>query len=388
MTQLTRSALLFALLLASCRRREETASSAAAPAVPTLTPAPAPSAPAPAPTTQTGPFGIPIPAIPGLPTLGTPQPNQGPAAPQGASAIETAPLPPGAVEPDGSFTLPFLEQEAQYLISTLSANLEPNHRSRVANIPLNFVNSLTEVNAAAGCTRGGRAFMVATAAILVIHAATAEARAVDEIAGTRLLQDYTDRTVRMINQEQLVRGLPDGVVPSAMAFNPQKLARQRYLYDVQIAFILGHELAHHYRGHTGCANGAPATQQQGDLEDLERAVSNLAPLFNQPLEVESDTWGTVNVLDTGSRRTTGRWTEEGAVMSMNFFERLEGLRGSSPLLYFVRSHPPAAIRRPVIQLWSSQWRSGVRPPAIGAAQGGSNGGSPLPFPLPFPLPGR
>ena len=43
----------------------------------------------------------------------------------------------------------------------------------VANIPLNFVNSLTEVNAAAGCTRGGRAFMVATAAILVIHAATA-----------------------------------------------------------------------------------------------------------------------------------------------------------------------------------------------------------------------
>ncbi len=380
MTHLTRSVLALALLFASCRRREETASSDPAPTmVPTAT-APATSSP----TTQTGPFGIRIPVIPGLPTFGTPAPAAAPA--QGASNIETAPFPPGAFEPDGSFTLPFLEQEAQYLISTLSANLEPNHRSRVANIPLNFVNTLTEVNAAAGCTRGGRAFMVATAAILVLHGATAEARAVDEGASTHLLQDYTERTVRLINQEQVVRGLPDGAVPSAMAFNPRKLARQRYLFDEQIAFILGHELAHHYRGHTGCANGAPATAQQGDLEDLERSVSNLAPLFNQPLEMEADTWGTVNVLDTGSRRTTGRWTEEGAVMSMDFFERLEGLRGNSPLLFFVHSHPPAALRRPIIQLWSSQWRNGVRPPAIGVGQG--TGSSPLPFPLPFPLPGQ
>ena len=389
MTHLTRSALVFALMLASCRRREETASGSPAPAptaVPTLAPAPAPT---PAPTTQTGPFGIPIPVIPGLPTLGTPQPGPNPPVnpgTPGAIATETAPLPPGALEPDGSFALPFLEQEAQYLIHTLAANLDPNHRARVANIPLNFMNTLTEVNAAAGCTRGGRAFMVATAAILVLHAATAEARAVDEVAGTHLLQDYTDRTVRMINQEQMVRGLPDGAVPAAMALNPQKLARQRYLYDVQMAFILGHELAHHYRGHTGCANGAPATAQQGDLEDLARSVSSLTPLFNQPLELEADTWGTVDVLDTGSRRTTGRWTEDGAVMSMNFFERLEGLRGSSPLLYFVRSHPPAALRRPVIQLWASQWRAGVRPPVLSAPQG--SGGSPLPFPLPFPLPGR
>lgn len=387
MTHLTRSALVFALVLASCRRQEETvAAEAPATNVPTLGPTPAPAPATSAPTTQTGPFGIPIPAIPGLPTFGgTPQPA--PALNGTALATETAPLPPGALEPDGSFALPFLEQEAQYLISTMAANLEPAQRARVANIPLNFMNTLTEVNAAAGCTRGGRAFMVATAAILVLHAATAEARAVDEVAGTHLLADYTDRTVRLINQEQMVRGLPDGVVPPAMALNPQKLARQRYLYDIQIAFILGHELAHHYRGHTGCANGAAANPQQGDLEDLQRAVSTLAPLFNQPLELEADTWGTVDVLDTGSRRTTGRWTEDGAVMSMNFFERLEGLRGSSPLLFFVRSHPPAAIRRPVIQLWASQWRAGVRPPAVGAAQGG-NGSSPLPFPLPFPLPGR
>lgn len=378
MTHLTRSALVFALVLASCRRREETARGEPAPTVPTLAPTPAPVA-------QTGPFGIPIPAIPGLPTLGAPRPAAAPAPARGATNIETAPLPPGALEPDGSFTLPFLEQEAQYLLSTLAANLEPGQRARVANIPLNFMNTLSEVNAAAGCTRGGRAFMVATAAILVLHAATAEARAVDEVAGTRLLQEYTDRTVRLVHREQVVRGLPDGAVPPAMAFNPQKLARQRYLYDVQMAFVLGHELAHHYRGHTGCAHGAPATAQQGDLEDLQRAVSNLAPLFNQPLEVEADTWGTVDVLDTGSRRATARWTEEGAVMSMDFFQRLEGLGGNSPLLFFVRSHPPAAVRRPVIQLWSSQWRAGVRPPDLGAAQGS---GSPLPFPLPFPLPGR
>lgn len=392
MTHSTRIVLALALALTSCRRSEETASGSAAP-VPTLTPAPAP-APAPAPTTQTGPFGIPIPAIPGLPTIpglpnlgGTPNNNGQANANNGAPLTETAPLPPGALEPDGSFTLPFMEQEAQYIIATLTQNLEPAQRARVANIPLNFMNTLTEVNAAAGCTRGRSAFMVATAAILVLHGATAEARAVDELAHTTLLEDYTARTVQLVRQEQMVRGLPDGAVPPAMALDPRKLARQRYLYDVQIAFILGHELAHHYRGHTGCASGAPSSPQQGDLEDLQRAVSNLAPLFNQPLELESDTWGTVSVLDAGSRRATGRWNEEGAVMSMNFFERLEGLSGNSPLLFFVRSHPRAFIRRPVIQLWASQWRNGVRPPAI-TAPTGANGGSPLPFPLPFPLPGR
>lgn len=387
MTQRTRSALALLVALTACRRSEETASGAPTPTtVPTLTPAPAPTT-TPAPAPQTGPFGIPIPAIPGLPNLGGTNNNPAPAN-NGPAGTETAPLPPGALEADGSFTLPFLEQEAQYILATLVQNLEPAHRSRVQNIPLNFLNTNTEVNAAAGCTRGRRAFMVATDAILTLHAATAEARAADEIAHTSILEDYTARTVRMVSQEQVVRGLPDGVVPANVALDPRKLARQRFLYDEQIGFILGHELAHHYRGHTGCANGAPASQQQGDLEDLTRAVSNLAPLFNQPLELEADTWGTVNVLDTGSRRTTGRWTEEGGVMSMNFFERLEGLSGESPVLFFVHSHPRAYIRRPVMQLWAQQWRNGVRPPAIPTQGGTTNGGSPLPFPLPIPLPTR
>lgn len=389
----TRLALALALALVSCRRSEETASGSAptpAPApVPTLTPAPAP---APAPTTQTGPFGIPIPNIPGLPNLGgTPNNNGQAPSNNGTPNVETTALPPGALEPDGSFTLPFMEQEAQYILATLAQNLEAGQRSRVANIPLNFLNSMTEVNAAAGCTRGRRPFMVATAAILTLHAATAEATAVDEIARTSLLEDYTARTVQMVSHEEMVRGLADGAVPANLAHDPRKLQRQRYLYDVQIGFILGHELAHHYRGHTGCANGQPASPQQGDLEDLQRAVSNLAPPFNQPLELESDTWGTVSVLDAGSRRTTGRWTEEGGVMSMNFFQRLEGLStNTSPMRFFMRSHPPAFVRRPVIQLWASQWRSGVRPPAVGLPSGtnGNGGGSPLPIPLPFPLPGR
>ncbi len=379
----TTAALALLLSTASCRRSEETASgSAGGGTVPTL--APAPSTPS-TPTTTTGPFGIPIPSIPGLPSLGG---STAPPPPtNGVTGTETTPLPPGAYDASGAFTLPFMEQEAQYLLATVAANLDPTQRARIANIPLNFLPTMTEVNAAAGCTRGGRSFMVATAAILVLHAATAEARAVDELASTHLLQDYTDRTVRMVRSEQVVRGLDTGVVPAAWALDQRKLARQRFLFDEQIGFILGHELAHHYRGHTGCATGAAPSQQQGEAEDLERAVSNLAPLFNQPLELEADTWGTVSLLDAGARHPTGRWTEEGGVMSMEFFARLEGLSGNSPLLFFVHSHPPAAIRRPVIQLWASQWRNGTRPPLTSPLQGG-NGGLPLPIPLPIQFPGR
>jgi hypothetical protein len=308
---------------------------------------------------------------------------------------DPTPLPQGALDATGAFTEQFQRYEAQLILNELVAALEPQHQTRVTGIPLNFAENPAEVNAAAGCSRSTREpFMLMTRGILRLLAATSEAKAIDEGANSQLLNQYMDFIVTRVRNEQEVLQIPAGSVPPAWASNPTKLARQRFLFDSQVAFILGHELAHHYRGHTGCASRG-ATAQQTDMESITRAASGALPPLNQPLEVESDTWGIINTLDAGARRPA-HWNEDGANLSMDFFTRLEGERGRSPILIFVRTHPPALLRRPIIGLWASNWRNGSRPNANtpGQTQGGAQqpanngggGGFPLPIPLPIPLP--
>ncbi len=337
-------------------------------------------------------------------TLPTTAPMQPAPAPPGQPAANEAlaPAPPGSYDATGAFTQAFLQMETRAVLSELVAALAPEHQVRVANIPLEFTTNLAEVNAAAGCRRAGGSLMAVTGGMLALVSAASEAKAADELANTQLLSAYYDQTVQAVRRELPVQPLAPGMVPPQVALDPRKLARQRFLFDEQMGFILGHELGHHYRGHTGCAQGGNAVGQEAQAEDIVRAVSNTMPLFNQPVEMEADAWGVVDVLDAGARRVGGRWTEEGATLSMDFFQRLEGERGTSPILLFVRSHPPAVIRRPVIQMWADNWRRGVRPTTVGAGglplpipiplpgQGGANNGqgNPLPIPLPIPLPGQ
>lgn len=334
------------------------------------------------------------------------QPGQ-PAPTQPAGNEALAPAPQGSYDASGAFTQAFLQMETRVVLSELVAALAPEHRVRVENIPLQYTTNLAEVNAAAGCRRAGGSLMAVTGGMLALVSAASEAKAVDELANTNLLSAYYDQTVQAVRREQPVQPLPPGSVPPQAALDPRKLARQRFLFDEQIGFILGHELAHHYRGHTGCAHGGNETGQEAQAEEVVRIVSNTMPLFNQPVEMEADSWGVVDVLDAGARRVGGRWTEEGGILSMDFFQRLEGERGTSPILIFVRSHPPAILRRPIIQMWADKWRRGERPSTVGngglplpipipiPGQGGNNGGTNnggtnnnggLPFPLPFPLP--
>jgi hypothetical protein len=311
------------------------------------------------------------------PTLPMPTQPQQPAQPGQPEAL--APPPQGSYGPTGTFTQEFLQMEARVVLSELVASLTPDHRVRVQDIPLQYTANLAEVNAAAGCTRAGRSLMAVTGGMLALVSASSEAKATDELAGTQILTGYYDQTVQAVRRNQPVMPLPPGAVPPQFALDPRKLARQRFLFDEQIGFILGHELGHHYRGHTGCAGGGNATGQEAQAEEAVRMVSNTLPLFNQPVELEADAWGVVDVLDAGARRVGGRWTEEGALLSMDFFQRLEGERGMSPLLLFVRTHPPTVFRRPIIQMWADKWRRGERPTTVG------QGGLPIPIPIPFPM---
>ena len=166
-----------------------------------------------------------------------------------------------------------------------------------------------------------------------------------------------------VRGQKTVSGPPVGFLPLPQALDPRKLARQRFLFDEQVAFILGHELAHHYRGHTGCANGSASAGISA--QDVGRLLSSTVPLFNQPNEIEADLQGTFNVLDTGSRRGGGRFTEEGAILVLEFFSRLQSLGVETIVLGFLMTHPPPQLRLPIVQNAAQQWRNnGGRAPVF------------------------
>lgn len=290
-----------------------------------------------------------------------------------------APPPPGSIDPYGALTPAFQRQEVMIVFNELVNALPVTERNRIQGIPLRIQEDMREPNAAAGCTRGARSYMMITSALLTIIAASSEAKAWDELTNERRVEGYYTAVTDVIRRSQPVIGITPGWLSGPMALDARKLARQRHLFDEQVAFVLGHELAHHYRGHTGCANGTPASDAEVTAEEVARVASNVVPPFNQPMETESDQWGITNALDAGRTRAGGTWNEEGALLSLDFFAHLSRF---NPATVFLRTHPPPAFRIPIIQTMANTWRNGGRPTQALPGMPGTT----LPIPIPVQLP--
>ncbi|MGE0791332.1 MAG: hypothetical protein AB7S26_37000 [Sandaracinaceae bacterium] len=354
------------------------------------TPPPPPVEPEPVPTPATDPpaqtGGFTIPGLPGL-TIPLPQPN-GQATP-----VEREPpargslpaVPPGSYDANGFMTRQFLDAEAEAIHQALLAALDERERQQVGQIPLSIVIEHEEPNAAAACIRQGgttEARMMITSAMLELCAGIAEAKAYDEIAGTHTYEDYVTTVVDLIRRGQPVRGVEASVHPGPHNVDPHKLARQRHLFEQQVSFILGHELAHHYLGHTNCVSGRSDAQIERD--EMSSVLAHTIPPFEQPREVEADMWGTVDAMEAGRERPEGTWTEEGALLNLDFFRRLTDRGGEEILLAFLSTHPPSIVRMPIVQSTAQQWTPGWRPPRMPVP--GETTNNPLGIPIPTNLP--
>lgn len=289
----------------------------------------------------------PPPGYPNQPQPGQPQPAPTPTQP--AQPL----LPPVAYDPINATDVLFLRGRAQAVIQELIAALDAGKSQKVAGIPLIVDDRVGEVNAFAACTKGGKSVMAISDGLLDIEAHLARAKATDEIFGTQKTGQY----IQLVAKHQKP-GSPI-VRPAAGFFDPaqdadgRKVKRQHEILDEQVAFVLGHELAHHYLGHLPCtATGGGVT-----AAEVNHVLSSVVPLFNQPNELGADVAGTNNVLGAGKRRAPAyHWTEGGGLLTMQFFAGLDSL---SPIdvFNFERSHPPPQIRTPVIQQAASSWRS-------------------------------
>ena len=295
-------------------------------------------------------------------------PGQYPPGTQPPPANAVPPAPVGALptvpvlnDPINAADIVFLRQRAQTVLGELVAALAPAQQSRVQGIPLIVDDEPGEVNAFAACS-GGKAAMAISDGLLDISAHLAQAKANDEIFGTQKLDPY----IGLIAQHQrpgqpIVRPAP-GFFDPQQQVDGRKVARQHQLLDEELAFILGHELAHHYLGHLPCTAGGGL-----NTAELSHVLSNVVPGFNQPNELAADVAGTNNLLTAGRRRTANQFTEGGAQLTMAFFSGLDRLTPNDIIFGFERSHPPPQIRSPVIAQTAATWRA--------------TGGQPLVFPF-------
>jgi len=314
---------------------------------------------------------------PGQPPPGQPPPRQPgpgqsppgqyqPPPPRPGPAPAPAPAAPVQGDPINAIDIGFLRSRAQNVLGKLVNALPDASRAKVQGIPLVADPTVGDVNAFAACDNGV-ALMAITDGLLEIQAHMAQFRATDEVFRTNKLDQY----IHLLATKQKPGGPivrpPAGFVDPSQHTHGQKVARQHQLMDEQLAFVLGHELAHHHLGHTGCANGANRGLSPAAVG---RVLSNAVPVFNQPNEIGSDVAGINNLLTAGSREQGYKWTEAGALLTLNFFAGLDKLTPTAVIFGFERTHPHPLIRIPIVQQTAATWR----------ATGGNN---PLPFPFPF-----
>ncbi len=254
------------------------------------------------------------------------------------------------------------QQELRGVMNELVAALAPANQALVRGIPLVFDPTL-EVNAFAGCDEQGAPFLAGTAGILEAIDGIAQTRATDELFGTRTYDAYTSAVLpQMARSEKARAALPAGIIPANLGSDPRRWSRAHEIYDEVLAFTFGHELAHHYLGHTGCAKGQGGGSGP-DPTKLGRLALNIG-FINQFAEGASDAAGAFNALDAGrARRPQYEWSENGGTFLLDFFARLEGasapgggLLGTflSPVL---RSHPGSLTRIPLLQAVARSWHT-------------------------------
>lgn len=242
--------------------------------------------------------------------------------------------------------LPKLRRHAKRVLAELVAALPEDERARVTTLELISDNALGDVNAYASCDDQGTPIIAISDGLLLIHANLASSTAIDEMFETTKADSYLDwMSLHGITPP------PSGFYPTAYHEDRIKLLRQREVFEEQVAFVLGHELAHHYLGHLACNSDGGVVEEAGQL------AADTVPIFSQTGELAADIAGTKNLLEAGSLRNGYAWTEDGALLVISAFHRHHETGLSDVVFAFARSHPLPHLRIPIITKTAEVWAS-------------------------------
>jgi hypothetical protein len=306
-----------------------------------------PASQAPPAQTPPAPYAPAAPPYVPAPGYATPYPAPYPAAP-----APQAPQRPLLAPLVGSAAW---QAETRGVIAEDVAALTPDNQARVQGIPLVFDPNPYEINAYAACDAQGHPGVVGTEGLLEAIDAIAQTKATDELYGTRTYDQYLATVIpALASSSSASAALPPGILPPAALSDPRRWSRAHEWFDEIVAFTFGHELSHHWLGHTGCASGTP--NLLGVVQSFLTQVP--IPAFTQPAEFQADTEGTNTMLAAGRRRVPQyRWNEEGALALLDFFLHLEQSVGltNQVKVAFLGTHPSSALRSPIVQATARLW---------------------------------
>lgn len=246
--------------------------------------------------------------------------------------------PRAAVDPINRLHVAQLEAHTRTVLGDLVAVLPADKRALVEGYALVFDNELGDVNAYSTCGTGGEPILSVSDGMLLVAAHLAMSTATDEVFQTEKRSAYLDWI-----SEHGAKPPPPGFYAPAFHTDREKVARQREIFDEQIAFILGHELAHHYLGHLRC-----------DALDLDAAPD--VPLFEQAEELAADVAAVKNLLSAGAQRAGYEWTEAGALLVLSAFHARMNVSVRTVVFAFERTHPLPALRMPLITTTADLWK--------------------------------
>lgn len=228
-----------------------------------------------------------------------------------------------------------LHEAAEHTLHSLIGALDEEKRAKLAGITLAFDATDGDVNAYATCAQTGLPLVAVSDGLLEIARQLAIAQAADATYGTARVRAY----------QHWIAKHPGHVAPAQVA-DGRTLQLARVLFVEELAYVIGHELGHHYLGHLGCVDGG------GVVEKMGRIASAEVPLFSQAAELAADSVGVANTLEVG--RTTG-WTEAGAVLMLQFFR--SGQTWQEVVFAFEKSHPLSEFRLPTVTATADLWRA-------------------------------
>ena len=242
-----------------------------------------------------------------------------------------------AADPVHSGDVRGLHVAAEHTLAALVAALDVDQRAKLPGIALGFDGAAGDVNAYATCAASGLPMVAVSDGLLEITRQLAIAKAADETYGTERVRAYTHWIAKH----------PGKVPPPEPEYadDARTLDLARVLFVEELAYVIGHELGHHYLGHLGCVDGG------GVVEEAVRVAAESVPIFSQAAELAADASGVANTLEVG--RTTG-WTEAGAVLVLQFFRSQETWQQVA--FAFEQSHPLLEVRLPTVTVTADLWR--------------------------------
>lgn len=257
------------------------------------------------------------------------------APPATNEAVVAWPDPKAASDPLNRVDVEMLSKRSERIFKALVERL-PEKQRELTQITLRFDDAHGEVNAYASCGLDGHRTIGVSNGMIVVAAHVAMATATDDVFATDKRSAYHDWVA-----DHAAKPPPAAFYDPVQHIDRRKITRQWEIFDAEMAFVLGHELAHHALGHLPCT-------PRGRDGDIGHGLE--LPVFSQANELAADAAGVKSLL-------AANWSEEGALRLLSAFHR-ESVRDlGNVVLAFAMTHPLPAVRVPLIVATAELWHN-------------------------------